>query len=73
MNTEEKFRNSAYPSLLKLEGQIFEKIETFESKFGKFIFGDIEYKAAFKNDIENRIINRTVFISRCDSPYRKKK
>lgn len=73
LNTEEKFRNTAYPSLLKLEENIFECIDSYEKSFGKFYFGGEEYKTNLKAEIDNRIINRTVFISRCDSPYRKRK
>lgn len=73
LNSEEKFRNSAYPSLLKMEEGLFELVEQFETQFGAFIFEGIEFRSALRNEIENRIINRTVFISRCDSPFRKKK
>lgn len=73
LNSEEKFRNSAYPSLLRLEESLFELIDTFERNYGVFLFENAELKVALKNDIDNRIINRTVFISRCDSPFRKKK
>lgn len=73
LNTEEKFRNSAYPSLLKMEESLFEMIDSYERQFGKFVYEDREYRLALKNEIENRIINKTVFISRCDSPYRKKR
>lgn len=73
LNSEEKFRNSAYPSLLKLEEGLFEMVDKFEQVYGVFIFEDKEFRTALKNEIENRIINRTVFISRCDSPFRKKK
>lgn len=71
--SEEKFRNSAYPSLLKIEEALFDKIDAYEENYGAFIFEEKLYKSALKNEIDNRIINRTVFISRCDSPYRKKK
>lgn len=73
LNTEEKFRNSAYPSLLKMEESLFEMIDSYERQFGKFIHENQEYRSALRNEIENRIINKTVFISRCDSPYRKKR
>ncbi|KAI5170887.1 hypothetical protein PAEPH01_1523 [Pancytospora epiphaga] len=73
LNTEEKFRNTAYPSLLKLEDKLFELIEAYEESFGKFSISDQEYKVILRAEVDNRIINRTVFISRCDSPYRKKR
>lgn len=73
LNSEEKFRNNAYPSLLKMEESILELIEKFEKNYGTFEYNGEEYKTALKYEIENRIINRTVFISRCDSPFRKKK
>lgn len=73
LNSEEKFRNNAYPSLLKLEESILEAIDKFEKSYGPFEYDGEEYKAAFKYEIENRIINKTIFISRCDSPFRKKK
>lgn len=73
LNSEEKFRNSAYPSLLKIEESLFDKIESFEENYGEFVHEKKPYKLALKHEIENRIINRTVFISRCDSPFRKKR
>ncbi|KAM0681346.1 hypothetical protein GINT2_000546 [Glugoides intestinalis] len=73
LNSEEKFRNSAYPSLLKLEESLFELIDRFERSYGIFLLEGAELKVVLKNDIDSRIINRTVFISRCDSPFRKKK
>lgn len=73
LNTEEKFRNSAYPSLLKIEEALFDRIDFFEESYGPFVHDGIPYKAILKHEIDNRIINRTVFISRCDSPFRKKK
>lgn len=73
LNIEEKFRNSAYPSLLKMEDALLEEINSYENEFGKLIHQDCDLKTELIKEIENRIINRTVFISRCDSPYRKKK
>lgn len=73
LNSEEKFRNTAYPSLLNLEKNIFELIEKYEKVFDKLVFEGLEYKKVLKNEIENRIINRTVFISRCESPFKKRK
>lgn len=73
LNMEEKFRNSAYPSLLKMEEALFEMIDSYERQFGTFMYENMQYRMALKNEIENRIINKTVFISRCDSPYRKKR
>lgn len=73
LNSEEKFRNSAYPSLLKMEETLFDLIDQFEKKYETFIFENSDFKTTLKNEIEHRIINRTVFISRCDSPFRKKK
>jgi hypothetical protein len=73
LNSEEKFRNTAYPSLLRIEESLIDQIEYFENAYGIFKFNDKPYKMALKHEIENRIINRTVFISRCDSPFWKKK
>lgn len=73
LNVEEKFRNTAYPSLLKLEESIFGLLERYEEAFGTFLYEGQEYKMSLKAEVDNRIINRTVFISRCDSPYRKKR
>lgn len=73
LNSEEKFRNNAYPSLLKIEECLFELIGEFEKAYGVFVFEGKEFRVSLKSEIENRIINRTVFISRCDSPFRKKK
>lgn len=73
LNMEEKFRNTAYPSLLKMEEALFEMIDSYERQFGTFVYDNQEYRMALRNEIENRIINKTVFISRCDSPYRKKR
>ncbi len=73
LNSEEKFRNTAYPILLNLEKNIFAMIDKYEKTFGKFIFEGEEYKNILKVEIENRIINRTVFISKCESPFKKRK
>lgn len=73
LNSEEKFRNSAYPSLLRIEKSIFDLISKYENDFGKFYYKGSDYKAHLQQEIDNRIINRTVFISRCDSPYKKRK
>lgn len=73
LNTEEKLGNTAYPSLLKLEEKLFELIEAYEESFGRFCLSGQDYKILLRAEIDNRIINRTVFISRCDSPYRKKR
>jgi len=73
LNQEERFRNTAYPNLLKLEERIFALISEYEDKYGEFVYEKLSYRLALQLEISNRIINRTVFISRCDSPYRKKK
>ncbi|KAI5149004.1 hypothetical protein ENBRE01_0666 [Enteropsectra breve] len=73
LNSEEKFRNTAYPTLLKFEERIFELIDDYEGKFGGFYLNSSSYREILKREIENRIVNRTVFISRTDSPFRKKK
>ncbi|KAI4291611.1 hypothetical protein PAPHI01_0885 [Pancytospora philotis] len=73
LNSEEKFRNTAYPSLLKLEESIFEQIDAYEKNFSGFVYNSEKYRVVLRAEIDNRIINRTVFISRCDSPYRKRK
>lgn len=72
LNSEEKFRNSAYPTLLKLEEMLFSAIERYEEEFDLFKLEGKPYRDILRDEIERRIINRTVFISRCDSPYRKK-
>lgn len=73
LNSEEKFRNTAYPSLLKIEESLMDLLHLYESTFGVFEYEGLQYKDSLKLEIENRIINRTIFISRCDSPFRKKK
>ncbi|ORD99356.1 hypothetical protein A0H76_983 [Hepatospora eriocheir] len=67
LNKEEKFRKTAYPNLIKLEESIFNKIENYERKHGKFIFNRIEYKDFLKREIENRGLLITF-----DTPQRKK-
>lgn len=72
LNSEEKFRNTAYPTLLRFEDSLFDLIDRYESQFGPFMYEQQDFRKALKEEIDNRIINRTVFISRCDSPYRRK-
>lgn len=71
--SEEKFRNSAYPSLLKIEENLLNQIDQFEQNYGTFYVENKPYRSMLKYEIENSTINRTVFRSRCDSPYRKRK
>lgn len=73
LNTEEKFRSNAYPNLLNMEKNLIDKLDSYETEFGPFIYQGDNLKLKITEEIDNRIINRTVFISRCDSPYRKKK
>lgn len=72
LNTEERFRNSAYPSLLKMEEALFKLLESYECDFGSFIYKGCEYLKSLRHEIDSRIINNTVFINRFDSPYKKK-
>lgn len=59
---EERFRKTAYPNLLKIEGQILECIEEFEDNFGEFKYKGEVYKDFLSHEIANRIINKNVFI-----------
>lgn len=71
LNTEEKFRNNAYPSLLKMEEALFKLLDSYENDFGIFIYKGKEYKTALRHEIDSRIINKTVFINRFESPKKK--
>ncbi|WUR03460.1 protein regulator of cytokinesis 1 (Prc1) [Vairimorpha necatrix] len=73
LNREEKFRKYAYPSLLKIEEEIRSKIEEYNKMYGEFIKNGEVYKNVIREEIEGRIINKTVFINKYDSPYKKKK
>ncbi|KAM0672451.1 hypothetical protein CWI42_012140 [Ordospora colligata] len=70
---EEKFRNSAYPNLIKIEEMILKSIDEYEEQFGEFICGGVGYKECLKHEIDNRIVNKTVFINRFDSPSKRRK
>lgn len=71
--SEEKFRNSAFPNLMKMEEAIFLQLDEYESRFGEFRRDGVGYKEALRQEIENRIVNRTVFINRYDSPSKKRR
>lgn len=71
--SEEKFRNSAFPNLMKTEEAIFALLDEYRVKFGEFRRGDGSYEEALRQEIESRIINKTVFISRFESPARKRR
>lgn len=69
---EEKFRKSAYPSLVNMEKKILEMIDDFEAKFGVFEYEGGSLKRKLVSEIENRIINRNVFImNRNETPHKK--
>jgi hypothetical protein len=70
---EEKFRNSAYPNLIRIEEMILKSIDEYEERFGVFMCGGIGYKECLKREIDNRIVNKTVFINRFDSPSKRRK
>jgi hypothetical protein len=71
--SEEKFRNSAFPSLIKIEESLFSLLAEYEERFGVFVRDSVRYREALKNEIDNRIVNKTVFISKFDSPMKKRK
>lgn len=70
---EEKFRKSAFPSLLKLEEKLFKQLDMYKERFGEFMRNDSPYATTLKEEIDGRIVNKTVFINKFDSPMRKKK
>ncbi|EOB14593.1 hypothetical protein NBO_23g0001 [Nosema bombycis CQ1] len=69
---EEKFRKTAFPSLLKIEDELFKILAKYKEKFGEFMKNDKPYELTLKEEIEGRIINKNVFINKFDSPRRKK-
>ncbi|KCZ73807.1 hypothetical protein H311_05233, partial [Anncaliia algerae PRA109] len=70
---EERFRKTAAPNLLKLEKEILEKIESYENEFGVFYLNG-NYKNILNDEINNRIINKSIFImGGFDSPRKKRK
>ncbi|AFN82974.1 hypothetical protein EROM_050410 [Encephalitozoon romaleae SJ-2008] len=71
--SEEKFRNSAYPNLIRIEEAIFKLLDEYEDRFEKLLKNGIDFKKSLREEIENRIVNKTVFISRFDSPSRKRR
>lgn len=71
--SEEKFRNNAYPNLIRIEEAIFKHLDEYEEEFGKLLRNGVDFKESLRNEIENRIVNKTVFINRFDSPTRKRK
>lgn len=73
LNREEKFRKNAFPSLLKLETELIDKLKEYTEKYGIFYKNEENYENVLKAEIEGRIINKMVFINKYDSPYKKKK
>lgn len=73
LNREEKFRKNAFPSLLKIEEEILNKLDDYSKKYGIYKKDEQIYKEIIKKEIEGRIINKTVFINKFDSPYKRKK
>lgn len=71
--SEEKFRNSAYPNLIRVEEAIFKLLDEYEDRFEKLLKDGMDFKKSLREEIENRIVNKTVFISRFDSPSRKRR
>ncbi|KAF9764648.1 hypothetical protein NGRA_0376 [Nosema granulosis] len=70
---EEKFRKTAFPSLLKIEETLFKLLETYKERFGEFLRNNKSYASTLKEEIDGRIVNKTVFINKFDSPIRRKK
>ncbi|KAL6122024.1 hypothetical protein NUSPORA_00978 [Nucleospora cyclopteri] len=54
LNQEERFRKTALPTLLKLEGELFKQLELYESELEQL-------KLYLKTEIEKRVINKSVF------------
>ncbi|KAK6089853.1 hypothetical protein P3W45_001201 [Vairimorpha bombi] len=73
LNKEEKFRNSAYPTLLKIEEEIFKKISEYTEKYGIFYREGKEYKNVLDKEIQGRLVSKTVFINKYNSPYKKRR
>lgn len=73
LNKEEKFRKSAYPSLLNLEEEISKKIASYNEKYGIFHREGKEYQNILTKEIEGRLVSKTVFINKYNSPYKKKR
>ncbi|KAI8899675.1 microtubule associated protein-domain-containing protein [Globomyces pollinis-pini] len=69
---EEKFRKSCYPTLLKLENTIRDKIYDFEKDSNSIFSCDGEpYLNKLETDISNRFINESVFSLSCKLTPRK--
>lgn len=73
LNKEEKFRNNAYPTLLKIEDEIFKKISEYTEKYGIFYREGKEYRNVLNKEIEGRLVSKTVFINKYNSPYKKRR
>ncbi|KAG5859655.1 hypothetical protein KMI_05g08370 [Encephalitozoon hellem] len=71
--SEEKFRNSAYPNLIRIEEAIFKLLDEYEGRFGKLIKNGTDFRRSLREEIESRVVNKTVFIGRFDSPSRKRR
>lgn len=71
---EEKFRKTAYPTLLSIESKLVKDIDEFERQFGEFSYKGVCYKKHIQEDSANRIINRNVFImNKNETPKKCKK
>ncbi|EQB60427.1 hypothetical protein NAPIS_ORF02031 [Vairimorpha apis BRL 01] len=72
LNKEEKFRKNAVPNLIRIENEIISKINEYKLQFGDFIYKGEKYEDILKRENSNRIMNKTVFINKFDSPYKKR-
>lgn len=72
LNKEEKFRKNAVPNLIRIENEIISKINEYKLQFGDFIYKGEKYEDILKKENSNRIMNKTVFINKFDSPYKKR-
>ncbi|KAI5192681.1 hypothetical protein NEMIN01_2148 [Nematocida minor] len=72
LNSEEKFRKMAVPTLLRVEKEIFALSGSYSEKFGKPVqIKRKEIVTDLKNEISNRIINANTFMTGRQRPIDK--
>ena len=58
---EEKFRKTAFPSLLRIESKIRTLISEFEANHGTFLYKSKEFLPVMEKEIKERHVNENVF------------
>ncbi|KAI8910441.1 hypothetical protein EDD86DRAFT_270030, partial [Gorgonomyces haynaldii] len=60
---EEKFRKTCYPTLLKLESQLFQLLDKYQQDMGEhFCLGSHDFKLLLEQEIKSRFVNESVFL-----------